>query len=67
MKLLKNTYDHEICFSDLTTAKHYYTPADPSEYADAIQAATTLEELADVLNAYSDEYDNGTRYYIHTI
>jgi hypothetical protein len=66
MRELRNTFDQEISFSNLAEAKHYYTPSEPSEYADAIQCAATLKELADVLNRHSDEYDNGSKYYIYT-
>ncbi len=66
MKELRNNFDKEICFTEgeLDKAKYYFTDSEESEYAEAIAEAETLEELADVLNHYSDEYGNGSRYYV---
>ena len=69
MKLLKNNFDDEVDFDDLEKAKYYYMPdlnefPDEIEYAEEIKEAKSLEELAQVFNKYSDEFDNGSRCYV---
>lgn len=67
MKELRNSIDYEARFTDLAEAKHYYAPdlaefPEETEYAREISEAESLEELADVMNKYSDEFDNGSSY-----
>lgn len=67
MKELRNSVDYEARFTDLEEAKRYYVPdldefPEEAEYAKEILEAESMEELADVLNKYTDEFDNGSEY-----
>ena len=71
---LRNSFDKEVCFSDLEAAKAYYTPSLEecskttddrfSDYIEKIKGAESLDELADVLNEYTDMFDNGSTWYV---
>lgn len=67
MRELRNNVDHEARFTDLTKAKKYYMPEsaefpEQKEYAVEISEVESLDELADVLNKYSDLFGNGSEY-----
>lgn len=67
MRELRNNVDNEARFTDLAEAKKYYMPdltqfPEAEEYAEEISESGTLEELADVLNKYSDDFGNGSEY-----
>lgn len=69
IKELRNKYDTEIAFEDLEKAKKYFKPdltefPDESEYAEEIDNSETLEELAIVLNRYTDIFGNGSEFYV---
>ena len=69
MKKLKNNVDYEAAFENLEDAKKYYMPnlkefPECTEYAKEIKDAETLEELAEVLNKYTDTYNDGRH---HTV
>ena len=69
IKELRNSLDDRLYFEDLEKAKEYYMPnlnefPECFEYAEEIQNAETLEELSNVLNKYTDVFDNGSRYYV---
>lgn len=38
-----------------------------NQYKEEIEEAETLEELASVLNKYTDIFDNGSEYFVKTI
>ena len=64
MKELRNTFDIDIAFSNLEDAKSYYKDRLAWEdYHYCVESASTLEELAEALNEYSDELD-GSRYFV---
>lgn len=66
MKELRNRFDKDAQFDDLAKAKKYYMPNQEAlEYAEEIANAETLEELADVLNRYSDIYGDGSEFYVY--
>lgn len=72
ISILKNSFDDELEFDDLEKAKSYFMPdlsefPEESELAEGIEAALTLAELSDVLNAYSDNFGNGSRYFVKTV
>lgn len=72
MKYLKNSFDYEVQFTDLEAAKKYYMPdlrelPEEREYAEEIKESDTLEELADVLNKYTDLYYNGSTFSVKII
>jgi hypothetical protein len=67
MKELRNNVDRGTTFNEneLEKAKIYYIPdvdefPECKEYADEITEAETLDELASVLNKYTDVYENGS-------
>ena len=69
MKELRNNVDFEVVFTDLQKAKNYYMPnleefPECKEYAKEIEESETLEELAEVLNKYTDTYSDGRH---HTV
>ena len=69
IKELRNNYDYEISFTDLEEAKKYYMPnlfefPEEKEYAEEIKNADSLEELARVLNRYTDIFDNGSSWFV---
>lgn len=64
MTELKNNVDWEAVFTDLDAAKKYYSPdldefPECKEYAEEIQNAADLWELAEVLNRYTDIFSDG--------
>lgn len=64
MKELRNDVDHEANFENLEEAKNYYMPnleecPECMEYAEEIQEAKSLEDLAEVLNRYTDRFEDG--------
>lgn len=64
MEMLVNNVDYEAVFADLDAAKKYYSPdldefPECKEYAEEIQGAEDLEELAQVLNRYTDIFSDG--------
>ena len=71
---LRNNFDKEICFSNLEDAKAYYTPSLEecsettddrfTDYIEKIKDAESLDELADVLNEYTDVCNNGSTWYV---
>lgn len=72
MKILKNSYDSEVEFDNLEDAKRYHMPdlaelPECAEYAKEIESAESLEELADVLNEYTDRFGNGSAYTVKEI
>lgn len=78
MKILKNSFDKDINFDNLEEAKKYYIKSaeqleeldndeDEIERNKKIESAEDLEELADVLNTYTDLLDNGSHWSVHTI
>lgn len=78
MKILKNSFDKDINFDNLEEAKKYYLKSaeqleeldndeDEIERNKKIESAENLEELADVLNTYTDLLDNGSHWSVHTI
>lgn len=71
-KEIKNSFDKDINFDNLKEAKEYYLISeeqlkelgngeDEIERNKEIESAENLEELADVLNKYSDICDNGSQ------
>lgn len=65
MKELRNGYDSEVTFTDLYEAKTYYMPdtegfPECKDYTREIEEANSLEELADVLNKYTDLFGDGS-------
>lgn len=72
MKELRNNFNTEIAFDNLAEAKYYFEPdlaefpdlAGYAEYVEEIAASETLEQLADVLNHYSDDFGNGSTFYV---
>lgn len=78
MKILKNSFDKDINFDNLEEAKKYYLKSaeqleeldndeDEIERNKEIESAENLEELADVLNKYTDLLDNGSHWSVHII
>lgn len=72
MKELRNKWDQELCFESLEKAKHYFRPdleefPEEKEYAEEINNSESLEELAEVLNRYTDRLGNGTEYYVYEL
>lgn len=70
MKELRNSFDHEVSFSNLQKAKEYYGSGCVDDgylnalYCSEIESARSLEDLAEVLNRWSDVLNNGTRYFV---
>lgn len=69
VKELRNKYDTEIAIESLEEAKKYVMPdldefPEETEYAEDIEGAESLEELADVLNKYTDLFGNGSSWFI---
>ena len=69
MKELRNNVDYEAVFENLEDAKRYYMPnlkefPECKEYAEEIKDSKTLEELADVLNRYTDLYSDGRNHFV---
>lgn len=69
MKELKNNVDYEAVFENLEEAKKYYMPnlgefPECKEYAEEIEDSKTLEELADVLNKYTDVFSDGRNHFV---
>ena len=69
MKELKNNVDYETVFENLEDAKKYYMPnleefSECKEYAEEIEDSKTLEELADVLNKYTDVFSDGRNHFV---
>ena len=73
MKILKNGFDQEVWFDDLEMAKSYYAPVEQLQeneflgdnfenYVKQYNEAKTFEELAIVLNKYTDMFDNGSEW-----
>lgn len=64
----KNYYypeDNKAFARDEYTGSNYEEYCkDYKEYKEEIMKAENLEELADVLNKYTDEFDNGTEYFV---
>ncbi len=68
MKELRNSFDKEIAFSDLEEVKVYYGTIDDNlgndydyvSYKTEVQNANSLDELAEILNHYTDVYEIGT-------
>lgn len=88
MKILVNSKDAEIAFTNLDGAKFYYCFTDfeiadflsdyngydkinynilLKKYNNAINETSTLQELANVLNEYTDVLDNGSYYNVREI
>lgn len=67
----KNYYypeDDKACERDEYTGSNYEEYCkDYEEYKEEIMKAENLEELADVLNKYTDEFNNGTEYFVEEI
>lgn len=67
----KNYYypeDNKACEREEYTGGNYEEYCkDYEEYKEEIMKAENLEELADVLNKYTDEFDNGTEYFVKEI
>lgn len=67
----KNYYypeDNKPCEEEEYTGDNYEEYCkDYEEYKEEIMKAENLEELADVLNKYTDEFDNGTEYFVKEI
>lgn len=72
-EILKNSFDKDINFDNLKEAKEYYlipeeqlkelgNGEDEVERNKEIESAENLEELADILNKYSDICDNGSQW-----
>lgn len=69
MKELRNNVDYEAVFTNLQKAKYYYMPnleefSECVEYAKEIEEAESLEELAQVLNKYTDIFGDGREYVV---
>lgn len=73
MGYLINNFDKEICFSDLNAAKHYFYNLEKIEKNDddaiyliefnvGVANAASLDELASVLNKYTDLLGNGSEF-----
>lgn len=72
MEELRNNVDSEVTFKDLAEAKIFYTPnlnefPECKEYAKEIKACESLEELADILNSYTDTFGNGAKYEVYNM
>lgn len=60
--------DEKSCEEEEYTGDNYEEYCkDYEEYKEEIMKAENLEELADVLNKYTDEFDNGTEYFVKEI
>lgn len=64
MLVLKNNVDKDAVFTDLEEAKDWYMPnleelPEQKEYAEEIEEADTFEELAKILNKYTDTFGDG--------
>lgn len=66
----------ESVIEDVQNEEYYVGPSTLSfesyvegffEYYEEIKNASSLEELADVLNRYTDIYDNGSYYFVKEI
>lgn len=69
MKELRNNVDYEAVFENLEDAKKYYMPnleefPECKEYTREIEEAGTLEELAKVLNKYTDTFGDGRNHVV---
>ena len=75
MKVLKNSFDKDIEFYDLTESKQYYLTSEEQlieldydkdlvERNNEIENSESLEDLADVLNRYSNVCDNGSNWFV---
>lgn len=69
MKELRNNVDYEAYFDELEEARKYYMPdlkefPECSQYAQEIKDTRTLEELAEVLNKYTDEFSDGRHHFV---
>lgn len=69
MKELRNNVDYDAVFTDLQKAKDWYMPdveefPECAEYAKEIKDAETLEELAKVLNKYTDLFGDGRHHVV---
>lgn len=72
MLWLVNDQDSSIEFSNIEEAKRYYMPdveefPEEEEYATEIENADDLEELADVLNKYTDIFEDGSGWKVKRI
>ena len=72
MKELRNNVDYEAAFENLEDAKKYYIPdvkefPECEEYAHEIKECKSLEELADVLNKYTDIFSDGRNHFVKEI
>lgn len=87
MKVLVNSLDKEIRFTEIKKAKKFYIPSEElpcsedeylgedypkyckqwAEYKKELEEAADLEELADVLNRYTDIFDNGSTWKVKEI
>ena len=72
MKEIKNNVDYETVFENLDDAKKYYMPnleefPEGKEDAEEIEDSKTLEELADVLNKYTDVFSDGRNHFVKDI
>lgn len=72
MIILKNRRDDSIGFEKLETAKKYYAPdldefPEATEYERDIKMADDLEQLADVLNKYTDLFGDGSEFFTREI
>ena len=69
MKELKNNVDYETVFKNLEEAKKYYMPdlkefPECEEYSQDIKYCKSLEELAEVLNRYTDTFSDGRNHFV---
>ena len=67
MKELRNKSDYEECFTSVDKAKTYYRIYSPmdrleNEFNKELETCDTLEEIATLLNKYTDTLGNGTEY-----
>lgn len=78
MYVLRNSFDKDINFYDLADAKQYYLTSEEQlielDYDENFVArnneivnSESLEELADVLNTYSNICDNGSNWYVKEV
>lgn len=72
MMILKNRRDDSIGFEKLEAAKKYYAPdldefPEAAEYERDIEMADNLEQLADVLNKYTDRFGDGSEFFTREI
>lgn len=69
MKELRNNVDYEAAFENLEDAKKYYIPdvkefPECEEYSQDIKECKSLEELAEVLNKYTDIFSDGRNHFV---